>query len=213
MADKEFFRKLKSWISADAQSYTSRLKGALIERWLELTEQLGSSLEAYQSAMDVRDDGATLTLVLRDRPRLASLVEFGQEPYDMRDVLLRTTTRSIRVAKDGHLYLYVPLRKTTRTIVDLAGSRVYRMAKAMGAYPGSKDRLPSGLTDKLQPFHATDPLAGMVRIPNDNGSSTYMTWRTISQAGRPWYHRGITARNLMAQVAAEAPAIARRLAR
>lgn len=212
MATKEFFKKLRGWVTSDVQGFRAQLEGALLERWLELTEDLGSSLGAYQSAMDAQSDGHTLTLILHGEPKLAKLVEFGQAPYDMRDTLLKPTTRSIRHAKDGHLYLYVPLRKSTRTIIDLAGSPVYRMAKALAAYPRG-DSLPAGLADKLQPFHATDPLAGLVRIPEAGGGSMYMTWRTISQAGRPWYHRGITARNFMTQVAAEAPMIAQRLRR
>lgn len=203
MASKEFFRKLNGWFNSEISAAMNVGRAAILERWLELTEQLGSSLSAYQSAMDVRMSGRELVLVLKDKPALAKLVEFGMAPHDMRDTLLRENTRSIRVSKSGHLYLFVPLRKTSRTIVDLGGSSVYRAAQKLK----EREALPAGLADKLQPFHATDPLAGLVRIPNssDSGGSTYMTWRTISQAGRPWMHRGIQARNLMQQVAREAP--------
>lgn len=214
MATKEFMAKVIAWTSADAQDFLQRAKAALVDRWLELAGGLGGSLAAYQAAMDVRDEGRVLRLVLRDSPKLANLVEFGCAPFDMRQTLLRLTTRSIRRAKDGHLYLFVPLRKSTRTIVDLAGSRAYAMAKALKAYPGSgSGRLPAGLTPKLQPYHATDPLDSLVRTEPDGpgGGSVYMTWRTISQIGRPWLHRGIVGRNFMQQVANEAPSIVARL--
>lgn len=214
MASKEFMAKVRAWTSTESGTLLQHAKAAVVNRWLELTETLGSTLADYQAAMDVRDDGRILTLALSGEPVMAQLVEFGMLPVDLRQTLLKPSTKSIRRAKDGHLYLFVPLRKTTRTIVDLAGNRAYRMAKEMAAYEGAgSDRFPSGMADKLDPYHATDPLDGMVRIANPGGGSTYMTWRTISQNGKPWIHRGIQARHFMRQTLADAPGLVAALRR
>lgn len=204
MATKEFFAKLRQWADTAMSVKQAAVKAALIERWLELTESLNTTLPDYQAAMRVyeKSDG-TLVFAMADAPVMGKLVEFGQEPYDMRQTLLKATTSSIRVAKDGHLYLHVPLRKTTRQIKQLGGNQAYDAAKNLSAYAGAgSDRLAQGWADKLDPYHAVDPLAGLVRLPPAEGQrgSTYMTWRTISQQGKPWINRGIQARHFMRQV-------------
>lgn len=51
-------------------------------------------------------------------------------------------------------------------------------------------RLPAGMSQKLQPHHATDPHAGMVRFdtstPGGAKSSTYLTFRTMSAKSKGW---------------------------
>lgn len=210
MADKAFFAKLKGWMQDMLSVRQHLIKRALIQRWLELTGELRSSLPAYQAAMDFRTTFTSLTFVLKSEPKLAQMVEYGVTPFDMRDTLLRTTTKSIRRSKKGHLYLYVPFRITTRKIREYGGSAAEKAARALGPYPTSRNRLPEGMAPKLDPYHATDPLAGLVRIPNatPGGGSMYMTWRTISQNGKPWIHKGIKARHFMRQVSEEAQDIA-----
>lgn len=206
MATSEFFAKIKRWHETTLTHRRLAIKVALFERWLELSGTLRSTLPEYQEAMDVReeDGGRTLVFALAATPKMAHLVEFGQLAYDMRETLLKMSTRSIRVSKKGHLYLYVPLRQTTRKIRQYGGSVTERAARNLSAYRkgGGGGRLPEGMASKLAPWHSHDPLAGLVRhAPQDSQrGSTYMTWRTISQAGRPWIHRGIQARHFMRQV-------------
>lgn len=51
-------------------------------------------------------------------------------------------------------------------------------------------RLPAGLSPKLQPHHKTDPHAGMVRFntstPGGAKSSAYLTFRTMSEKSKGW---------------------------
>jgi|GEM_PF-6727861 len=206
MATKAFFDKIKRWHTTVLSDRRLAIKVALFERWLELSGSLRSTLPAYQEAMNVReeDGGKTLVFALSAEPRMAQLVEFGVLPYDMRETLLKMSTRSIRVSKKGHLFLYVPFGNTTRFIRKQGGSVAERAARNLGAYKpgGGADRLPAGMSEKLAPWHSHDPLASLVRhAPTGNQrGSTYMTWRTISQNGRPWTNRGIQARNFMRQV-------------
>lgn len=39
---------------------------------------------------------------------------------------------------------------------------------------------------KLKPSHKSDPYAGMVRFPNSTGSSSYMTFRVMSEGSSGW---------------------------
>lgn len=52
------------------------------------------------------------------------------------------------------------------------------------------DRLPSGLSEKLKPHHATDIHAGMYRFdtstPGGAKSSAYLTIRTMSEKSKGW---------------------------
>lgn len=98
-----------------------------------------------------------------------------------------------------------------------AGKRVYKEAKALAPTTSQFDaeghrikgqtswggRLPAGLAPKIQPEHATDPFAGMVRerATYEKGTqSQYYTFRRISTRGRPWMHPGLTARNFVVRV-------------
>ncbi len=50
-------------------------------------------------------------------------------------------------------------------------------------------KLPAGLAPKLKPEHKTDPYAGMVRMDSSTGgakSSTYLTFRTMSEKSKGW---------------------------
>lgn len=204
MATREFFAKVRGWAFSNLGSRQAAIKAALVGRWLELTGSLNSTLLDYQAAMDVReeDGGSTLVFALAAKPSMAQNVEFGMVPYNLQDTLLRMTTRNIRVSKKGHLYLFVPFGHTTREIRERGGSVGERMARALTPYPSGKTgSLPAGVAEK-DPYHATDILAGLVRHAPRPGQygSRYMTWRTISQNGRPWFHRGIQSRNFMRQV-------------
>ena len=67
----------------------------------------------------------------------------------------------------------------------------------------------------VQHPHATDPLAGLVRqltvYSGANAQSTYRTWRTASEGGKPWVSRGVTARRIADRVLAAMPDILTRM--
>jgi hypothetical protein len=201
MATKEFFAKIKRWGESTLEVRRRAVKAALIDRWLDLTGSLRSTLPAYQAAMDVREEGDALVFVVGDNPRIAKMVELGATPWDLRDTVLRGP--NVRVSRKGTKFVAVPFGRTSRQIRAWGGSAVERMARNLKPYPGpGAERLPPGLAEKLDPYHVTDPLDAVVRkarIPPGRGPA-YMTWRTISENSRPWIHPGIKSRNFMRQV-------------
>lgn len=48
------------------------------------------------------------------------------------------------------------------------------------------DRLEAGMAPKLQTRHKTDPYAGMVRMKESTGGSTYLTFRVMSEKSTGW---------------------------
>lgn len=206
MATKEFFAKLKRWSQSEMDWKRRRIKAALIDRWLDLTGSLRSTLPAYQAAMDVREDIGrdNLVFVIKDSPILAKMVEKGAEPWILQWTLLRASTRNIRRSRDGKFYLNVPFKHSLRGIRERGGNAAVRLARKLRPYngPGS-DRLPPGMAPKLDPYHTTDPLDALVRRGPERppaGERGFMTWRRITENGRPWVHPGIKARNFMRQV-------------
>lgn len=201
MATKEFFAKLKKWGESTLELRRRTVKAALIERWLELTGDLRTTLTAYQEAMDVREDGGNLVFVVRDQPRIARMVELGATPWDLRDTVLRGP--NVKISRKGKKFVSVPFGHSTRLIRARGGSAVERLARSLKPYPGpGHERLPPGMAEKLDPYHVTDPLDSLVRKirPPPERGSKYMTWRTISEAGRPWIHPGIHSRHFMRRV-------------
>lgn len=91
-----------------------------------------------------------------------------------------------------------------------------RRALAAGYAPNLRPQdvpLPGGL---VQRAHATDPLAGMQRMlqvyqGTTPTQSTYRTWRTASEGGKPWISRGVQARNIRDRVLAAIPQILGRI--
>jgi len=201
MATKEFFAKIRKWGESTLELRRRAVKAALIDRWLDLTGSLRSTLPDYQAAMDVRESGDDLIFVVGDNPRIAKMVELGATPWDLRDTVLRGP--NVKISRKGKKFVSVPFGRTTRQIRAWGGSAVEKMARNLKPYPGpGSERLPPGLAEKLDPYHVTDPLDSVVRkmrTPPARGSK-YMTWRTISENGRPWIHPGIKSRNFMRQV-------------
>lgn len=212
MATRDFMRRAVGWTTSGRASRVGRVKAAIINYWLGLTGELRSSLPAYQAAMDVRDEGNRLVLVVRGEPKLARMVEDGEGPFSLNETLLREGTRSIRRSKAGHLFLRVPFGVTTRMIRAWGGSKLEQMARNLT----QGGRLPAGLIGKASNYHATDMAAGVTRIaPVGGGGPTnaYMKWRTISERGKMWVHPGIKARHFLRRVAEAAPDIARAILR
>lgn len=66
------------------------------------------------------------------------------------------------------------------------------------------DRLPSGLAQKIKPHHHSDPYAGMVRFntstPGGVKSSTFLTFRTMSEKSPGWIVPAQPGQNIAAGV-------------
>ena len=156
-----------------------------------------------------------------------------QGAYDLRTFLLRPTTQNIRHGKRG-LYLHVPFDHDLASIKALGGTAAVKAAKNLAAsvtlrsHGGARasttwgGRLPAGMTPNARPndialpggaigrAHATDRLAGLMRMQSQYQGvtapqSTYRTFRTISEGGKPWMSRGIVARHLADRVVAAIP--------
>lgn len=199
MATKGFFRAAIGWTPQDVNDRVSAAQSRLVNRWLQLTGTLRSSLTSYQAAMNVTLEPRSILLEVGAFPALARMVERGASPWVLQNTVLNANSK---VSKAGHRYANVPFRHTTRELRAYA-NKIYEKARALT----SKQRLPAGLVAKLDPYHVTDPLAALKRVQAPGGGNQYMTWRTISEAGRPWVHGGIKGRHFTRQVAEEAQAI------
>jgi len=152
-------------------------------------------------------------------------------PYDVRRFLLRGSTQNVRRTRGGKLYLHVPFRRMTAQIKALGGAQAMQAAQQLTATLTAPNtttawgsRLPAGMAPNLRPAptvlypgspwetvqhaHATDPLAGMVRMQKTYAKATqsfYMTWRTASEEGKPWVSKGVMPRWLQSLVMIHAP--------
>lgn len=160
--------------------------------WVGDKERYAGSLR-----MDVRQQGPVHWMgeVWTDL-KLAEEIDHGRPPRDLKKYL--TTSNKARTSASGSRYLVIPFRHNTpgnRVWGPAMPKQVYLQARKLDqatvpAIPGRHvARLPAGLAPKLQPHHATDPFAGMVRM-NANSpkarSSTYLTFRTMSEHSPGW---------------------------
>jgi hypothetical protein len=216
---------------------SKRIAAALWSRWRGMARTLPSRYrQAYMSAMQMKVQGSHVEFSLAG-DKLARSVEYGfgpggvgtQGPYDMRKTLLRSGGRSVRVSRRGDRYLRVPIGMSTRRMRSMpGGSRAYQAARQLEVTsrgPGGKllgGRLPKGMTPKLRPQgrrvpgigyvppHRTDPTHGLRRYSQGvSGGSTYGTFRTISQGGKPWVHPGIKARRFIRKMSRQVKHVVR----
>lgn len=215
-----------------------RIAAAILAEWSATARgQLKSTLAAYLKSLAIRE--ATENRVVVALPgddhdvgkaaQLARMVEFGMGPggigtsgpYDVRQYLLRASTRHIRWGKSGP-YVDVPFGHKAADIAKAGGPALRRQARALS--PTMTDhrnnrtiwggRLPAGTVAKLAAHHATDPFAGMVRRVSTYSkagkaqTSGYMTWRRASlnaSSPKAWISRGIKAHHLAMLVNAQVP--------
>lgn len=217
----------------------------LVSEWAASARQAGlrSTLGPYIQSIGIKQvtaDSVSVELPAANVDRrvsmLARMVEFGmgpggigtQGPYDVRKVLLRGSTRSIRFGRTGP-YVNVPFRQTSKRIKNLEGSAAVRAARGLAATvsrggalvyggrytPGSnapQGRIRSNPNTGLR--HRAHLLANMVRLESSYSKgpsgkarrqSTYMTWRRASYTGNPWTSKGIRARHLAEKLRARVP--------
>lgn len=210
-----------------------RIGAALWARWAGMANGLpGRYRKAYKAAMRMKVRGSHVELTL-DGGKFARSIEYGfgpggvgsSGPYDMRKTLLRSP--KAKMGKHGK-YMSIPMGMSTRRMRGMqGGEQAYRMARGLAASVTSRKgntqwggSLPKGLVPKLrsqgrmvpgvgyQPAHATDPLHGMKKMkPRGGGRSSYVSFRTIAEHGKPWIHPGIKARRFIRRVAKMVPAV------
>lgn len=146
-------------------------------------------------------------------------------PYDVRQYLLRNSTRNIRRSKTGKLYLHVPFSHDPKRVKSQYGARIRQAMQRLKATTTDADRrtrwggsLEANQVPKLKPHHVSDPLAGMVRLASTYSKSAsgkprtqtagYRTWRTASYSNtdpKAWVSDGIRARRIADDVLRELP--------
>jgi hypothetical protein len=175
---------------------------------------------------------------------LAMMAEFGMGPggigtsgaYDIRTFVLKEGTRKLHLGKKGW-YVNVPFDHTTASIKARGGPEALAMAQKLrhrmqgpdggmtwdqrGKALALRRRMPEDMAPKIAKHHATDPLAGMVRLGSTYSrgadgapriqTSGYRTWRRMSVSGKPWMHPGVHALRLGERVGNTVPAILKRL--
>lgn len=219
--------------SQAALQRSQTLADLVLAQWSSYARQgLDRTKQAYLNSLQVRSvtpNGFICGLPASPSTSiLAHIVEQGMGPsgvgstgpYDVRIFLLRASTRNIRVAKDGSLYLNVPFEHTKKSITHMGGPSAYRRAKNLAptvTTPSGTlwgDRFPKGTVPKLAPHHAADPLAGMVRLASTYSqrggapvvqTGGYRTWRRASAKGKPWISKGVVARRYIDRVAQQLP--------
>lgn len=222
----------------EALQRSQTLADLMLAEWRSIAgPRLKTTRQAYLNSLQVRDVTANGFIVgLPAAPStsiLAHMVEQGmgaggvgtQGAYDVRTYLLRASTRNIRTAKDGSLYLNVPFSHSPKSVEAMGGKSARAQAQQLKATvtgpQGTRwgGRLGAGNAPKLKPHHVSDPLAGLVRLASTysqgGGGGTpvtqtggYRTWRRASfKNTRPqaWISRGIVARHYMDQVVQRFP--------
>lgn len=167
----------------------------------------------------------------------------SQGPYDVRKFLLRSSTKNIKRAKAGHLYLHVPFSHSFKSMPMRVQSAVsaQSLASSLRSFvpstsqpnKGTKygSRLPAGMVAKtrerdvqmrdhfgrytrfVQRAHATDRYAGMIKKGKEYSTSNqsgFTTFRTTSEAGKPWYSKGVRAAKIANIVVRDLPMILKR---
>jgi hypothetical protein len=204
--------------------------------WIRLAQKrLKTTKQDYIQSIGeptVTGGGTSFMATIKLTGTLANMVESGWEGGDLRDTILGSGSRSRKMSKDGHWYASVPFSHATPTASGMYGqpmpAPVYKEAKRLkttlsgpdkNVLWGGKLRAGAGGAKKLQPWHSTDPYAGMVKREKTYSKATqtggYKTFRTIStnpdtrkfMKGRSgggvevgWIHPGIDARNLLPEV-------------
>jgi hypothetical protein len=116
--------------------------------------------------------------------------------YDMRAMVLKHGTKSLKVAEEGHLYLHVPFGFTGAQVAAVGGAGTLRSAQSLLPTLSA----PGGGTlwgGRLGP--AAGRLAGLVRMQKTYSKATqsgFAMWRTMSEKGQAWTHPGVAARNI-----------------
>jgi hypothetical protein len=156
-------------------------------------------------------------------------------PYDLRKYMLPHNGKHYRAIPFRHTLGSIGKRGGQEAVdaaKALAGHRqAYHGSGLPGRMtagqtpPGTMLRLPAGMAPKIRsrpdvvgldvgmptvrPAHATDPLAGLMKITHDysagsggrvRSDSYFITFRTMSLHGKPWISKGVKPRNIIKQV-------------
>lgn len=228
-------------IKADefANAAVRRVASKLADRWSEYIKVVPGirpdERSEYMSSIGFNMVGPA-SAVVSTSFKNARQIEEGRPAYDMK-AILQTSVRT-KISKDGRRYLTIPIRHGTPghgvnappmtkaiykhserlSLSSITGEGMRQNAHGR-LVPQNKyqwgGRLPAGLSPKLQPQHRTDPTAGMIRAPIEDGKSQYLTMRTMTESSSGWIQKAkpglFILRNVAAYTQADAPDIVREL--
>jgi hypothetical protein len=205
-------RASKSQNAKLIRSIAIRVKMEILK---EARNSLGTTLNDYIRGLQIDHISETSARIVLTGP-IANMIEQGlgsggigtTGPRDMRAVLLKPGTRSLRHGKNG-MYLHVPFTHTKGSIESKGGASAMTAARRLSPTQTSQrgasrvTRWAPGETGRLgNEFHKH--LTGMVRLEKQYAGatqSTYRTWRTISEASKTgWIAAPIKARNFFEKI-------------
>lgn len=172
----------------------------------------GVEKKAYYQSIKWKYTGEFSAVVWSDYAQ-AEEIETGRPAKDLKK-MLQTSTKT-RTNKKGQKYLIIPMRHNTPANSALGQAMpeaVYDAVRDKKEFARSKiveqgfrrsatghlvnrniyqwgDRLQAGLVPKLKDHHKTDKYAGMVAFSTGKrgrNSSTYLTFRVMSEASSGW---------------------------
>lgn len=219
--------------SRDAmKTRSASFASVVLAEWSALARSsLNTSRQAYLNSLQVRnvtDKGFIVGLpASASTATLALMVELGMGSggigttgeYDVRTYLLRNSTRNIRKAKNGSLYLHVPFSQSAKSVEAKHGSNIAKqMAQLAPTISMGRGRtvwggkFPAKLVKKMKSHHRSDPLAGAVRLQSTYShkkkavvqTTGYRTFRTASYKNKDpkaWKSKGIKPRYIGRTVA------------
>lgn len=200
----------------------------LYRQWrLEASNELKSTRNEYINGLDIiRNSQFSRTIVLNGK--LANMIEKGATAFDMKAGFQKSSKVkwSTKTLPNGEVvmtwYLTVPFRIGTPGIVgedsafsgimpeeihNLVRNRKPGRGLPSGELPAGYEvpssraaiNIPEANISYPEYTHRTAQFAGLTRSVAANGTTSYATFRRVSQNSDPnsWIHKGLQARNLM----------------
>ena len=193
-----------------------KVANSVYKDWVDKVEHAGGKggirqdeRDSYAGSISISYKEGDLSAMIYTPFEQASQIEEGRPAYDLKQML--NTSDKVRRSKNGKRYLIIPFRHNTSGAQAMP-SAIYKAAKALpvskvtgrawlsngfgggGIYTDRATykwggRLPSGMSEKLKPWHATDIHAGMVKMDTSAGkakSSAYLTFRVMVEGSDKW---------------------------
>jgi hypothetical protein len=193
---------------------------------------LGSRRQDYLKALQFEDLGDNSYVITLDG-KLASLLEDGSGPYDLRPGMLaskklvevgsRAGEPWVQKAKDGHKFAHVPMQirphskvaSSTSNLADAIKATIVKNSQGLDQKLTSIFRNADGsaVDGKVASIKRGkgNPLSGLVKYQKvgktsegkETVQSIYIRYRTVSERGKAWIHPGFDGLNAFPDAEAE----------
>lgn len=221
-------------VSGRAQRFRE-LAAVVSSRWRRTASNgLGSTGADYANNVRIEKadaSGCTIALV----GMVPNIIEQGLgeggvgtygAPYDLRSVMLKPGTKSLRRDNKGRLYVNIPFRHSAEDIARMGGSMAAQAVRALRpsrTREGDQHRPPdSNLVNPKDMEQRTQwggrlgadfgpKLDGMVRMEKIHSEASvtrpsvfYITWRRMQEGGKAWMTPGVAPRRFAKGIHAKA---------